>query len=557
MHCPESPLVGLRRMVEALTLLYALILEIATHWPYDPTSYLRMVLRTQQPPSDKILHFIAYAILAALLWACVRLRAATLPRATAWVIAIIAVWAAVDEATQPFFYRAAERLDWVYDMGGAALGCAVAVLGDRLLAARPRSITAPPTRDTLLVVSQVYPPDPAAVGQHLADATEEMVRRGWRVVVYTARRGYDDPSVLYPSAEIRRGVDVRRLPLSSFGKSSIGVRLVAQSLFMAQAVVRGLFIRRLAGILVSTSPPFAGFGGTIISWIRRMPLIWWAMDINPDQMVTSGRIGAHSFVARIFDWMNRRTLARASAVIVLDDYMKERMRRKADVADRMHVIPPWPLENHLEIIPHESNSFRHRHGLDGKHVVMYSGNAGYSTPLATLLAAAKRLEGDATLRFVFIGGGVVKREIDEMVARDRPPNILTLPYQPLETIRYSLSAGDVHVISIADEGVGVVHPCKIYGAMALGKPVLALTPLQSHAADIVRDYGCGWSVQHGDVDTLMAVLRGILEMPRENLEAMGRAAINAVNTGFSHARLLGAVCDVIEGSMIDRTEHRS
>ena len=93
--------------------------------------------------------------------------------------------------------------------------------------------------------------------------------------------------------------------------------------------------------------------------------------------------------------------------------------------------------------------------------------------------------------------------------------------------------------------------------MALGKPVLALTPLQSHAADIVRDYGCGWSVQHGDVDTLMAVLRGILEMPRENLEAMGRAAINAVNTGFSHARLLGAVCDVIEGSMIDRTEHRS
>ena len=204
MHCPESPLVGLRRMVEALTLLYALILEIATHWPYDPTSYLRMVLRTQQPPSDKILHFIAYAILAALLWACVRLRAATLPRATAWVIAIIAVWAAVDEATQPFFYRAAERLDWVYDMGGAVLGCAVAILGDRLLAARPRSITAPPTRDTLLVVSQVYPPDPAAVGQHLADATEEMVRRGWRVVVYTARRGYDDPSVLYPSAEIRR-----------------------------------------------------------------------------------------------------------------------------------------------------------------------------------------------------------------------------------------------------------------------------------------------------------------------------------------------------------------
>lgn len=126
-------------MVEALTVGYSLILEIATHWPYDPAGYLRMMLRTQRPPSDKTLHFLAYAILAALLWACVRLRAAAPLRATGIVLAVIAAWAAVDEATQPFFYRAAEPLDWVYDMIGAALGCAVAMLVDRLLAPRPRA----------------------------------------------------------------------------------------------------------------------------------------------------------------------------------------------------------------------------------------------------------------------------------------------------------------------------------------------------------------------------------------------------------------------------------
>jgi VanZ family protein len=129
----------MRQMVEALTMGYAAVLEIATHWPYDPAGYLRMMLRTQRPPSDKTLHFIAYAILASLLWACVRLRAAEPLRATGSVLAVIAVWAAVDEATQPFFYRAAEPLDWVYDMIGAALGCAVAMLGDRLLAPRPRA----------------------------------------------------------------------------------------------------------------------------------------------------------------------------------------------------------------------------------------------------------------------------------------------------------------------------------------------------------------------------------------------------------------------------------
>jgi colanic acid biosynthesis glycosyl transferase WcaI len=418
-------------------------------------------------------------------------------------------------------------------------------------------MTVPATRGTLLVITQVYPPDPAAVGQQLADASEAMVRRGWRVVVYTAGRGYDDPSVKFAARERRAGVEVRRLPLSSFGKSSIAIRLVAQALFMMQAIIRGLFLARLACVLVSTSPPFAGFGGTIVSWIRRVPLVWWAMDINPDQMVTSGRIGERSIVARVFDWMNCRTLARASAVIVLDDYMKQRMLRKARVGDRLHVIPPWPLETHLEAIPPESNPFLWRHGLSGKRVVMYSGNAGYSTPLETLLEATKRVEGIADLRFVFIGGGIVKRQIDQMVARDCPPNILTLPYQPLDAIRYSLSAGDVHVVSIADEGVGVVHPCKVYGAMALGKPILALAPPRSHAADIVRDHGCGWAVRHGDVDSLTTILRDILDMPRQQLEAMGRAARNAVNTRFSHDLLLGAVCDVVEGAAVGRMELRA
>ena len=122
---------SMRRLVEAITLGYACILELATHWPYDPAAYLRMMLRTERPPSDKTLHFVAYAILAGLFWACARLRGMAAPRATLAVIVVVAVWAAVDEVTQPFFFRAAEPLERVYDMGGAAIGCAFAAALDR------------------------------------------------------------------------------------------------------------------------------------------------------------------------------------------------------------------------------------------------------------------------------------------------------------------------------------------------------------------------------------------------------------------------------------------
>jgi hypothetical protein len=45
---------------------------------------------------------------------------------------------------------------------------------------------------TFVFLSQVYVPDPAAVGQHLADVAEELARAGQRVIVLTADRGYDD-----------------------------------------------------------------------------------------------------------------------------------------------------------------------------------------------------------------------------------------------------------------------------------------------------------------------------------------------------------------------------
>ena len=413
----------------------------------------------------------------------------------------------------------------------------------------------------LLIISQVYPPDPAAVGQQLADVAEEMVRRGWQVQVWTAAQGYEDPSVRYPRRELRAGVQVSRLPWSSFGKGSIAVRLMAQLFFMVQAMLRALVTPGPTAILVSTSPPFAGFGGCGLSVLRRVPLVWWVMDINPDQMVTSGRLSARSLVARMFDWMNQRTLMQARDVIVLDRFMRDRILQKAPVEAKLHVVPPWPHDNVLADIPHDSNPFRRQHRLTESFVVMYSGNHGYSTPLDTLLEAAKRLRGESRLKFVFIGGGVVKKEIDAMVAREAPPNILSLPYQPLADIRYSLSAADVHVVSIANEGVGIVHPCKVYGALAIGRPVIALAPAASYAADILDQHRVGWLIEHGEVDRLVALLKELLTMPGTALATMGQAAKEAVRECYSRDRLLGRVCDIVEGlptgSDADAVERRN
>src|SRR4051812_25218324 len=107
----------------------------------------------------------------------------------------------------------------------------------------------------LLVISQVYVPDSASVGQHMADAAETMAARGCRVRVFTSRRGYENPAIRYPRRETRAGVEVVRLAWSSFGKKTLGHRLFGQAIFLIQVVMKGVFARRPAAILVSTSPP--------------------------------------------------------------------------------------------------------------------------------------------------------------------------------------------------------------------------------------------------------------------------------------------------------------
>jgi len=407
-----------------------------------------------------------------------------------------------------------------------------------------------PRQRTILIISQVYVPDPAAVGQHMHDAAVEMARRGHRVVVLTSNRGYDDPSRKYPARETRDGVKIRRLRLSSFGKKWLGLRFVAAWLFVLQCTLRGLLLRRLDTLLVSTSPPMSPFAGIVIGWFRRrVRVVFWCMDLNIDLLVAMGQAKPSSRLVRFFGWMERSILRRADHVVALDRYMAANLNAKHDVRDKMTVSPPWPHEDHVVPVEHRDNPFRREHGLDDKFVIMFSGALTVAADVDTILEAALKLQDETRLLLMFIGGGAGKKRVEQVIRERRPRNIVSLPYQPLEQLRYSLSAADVHLVSVGDILVGLSHPCKIYGAMAVARPILLLGPTPSHVADIVEAHHCGWRIAHGDVEAAERTLRQILRTPPEELRQMGQQAYRAVQEHFGMSRLRGNFCDLlIDGS---------
>lgn len=401
----------------------------------------------------------------------------------------------------------------------------------------------------LVIFSQTFVPDPASVGQHMADVAVEMARRGWRVKVFASARGYDDPTQRYPAHEIiPPGVEVRRFPLASFGKKSILTRGIGTASFMLQAMARGLVEPDTDGVLFSTSPPLIGIAATAAKVFRNLPIAYWAMDLNPDQLIALGKVTPDHPGARFLESCNRMILTQAGLVFALDRFMAERLRRRerAHLNGKLVVMPPWPHETVVEPVAHEQNPFRQRHGLQNKFVVMYSGNHTPANPLDTLLEAAKQLRNDESIRFLFVGGGIGKNRVEQFIRDNALSNTMSLPYQPMADLRYSLSSADVHVVSLGQNMVGIIHPCKVYGAMAVGRPILYFGPRPSHIADLLDRHPIGRQVAHGDVNGAVAAISHLRDMPQSQRQAMGHLAQQVMARDLSQDLLCGKFCDDLE-----------
>jgi hypothetical protein len=97
--------------------------------------------------------------------------------------------------------------------------------------------------------------------------------------------------------------------------------------------------------------------------------------------------------------------------------------------------------------------------------------------------------------------------------------------------------------------VGIIHPCKIYGAMAARRPILFLGPKPSHISDLLDHHDIGIHIPHGDVPAAVAAIRRLREMPATQLQSMGQTAQTVLEQSLSQSLLCGQFCDFVEKTM--------
>ena len=354
----------------------------------------------------------------------------------------------------------------------------------------------------ILFLNQCFYPDVVSTAQHVTDLAKYLARNGNEVTVLASARGYDEPAARYPKRERWNDVEIIRISQTGFGKRSRLRRGVDFATYLTRCALRLLFLPRYDVVVALTSPPLISFLASLFVQLKGGSYVFWVMDLNPDEAIAAGWLKEGSWPARILSRLLDHSLDRADRVIVLDRFMRDRVRAKGVPNEKVTVIPPWSHDGSIAYDKLGRNLFRAEHGLTGKYVVMYSGNHSPCHPLDTVLEAARELSDDTNICFCFVGGGSEMGKVKQFASSHRLENILCLPYQPLEHLSASLSAADLHLVVMGDPFVGLVHPCKIYNVLELGIPFLYVGPDQSHIVDI----GSGLPaehrahlVRHGDV----------------------------------------------------------
>jgi hypothetical protein len=268
------------------------------------------------------------------------------------------------------------------------------------------------------------------------------------------------------------------------------------------------------------------------------------MDLQPELSISSGLIKKDSLTARLFTFLGNYIIKHSNKVISLDRFMTNYLLSRG-AKNNISTIPVWPVIDEMYHGNRMSNPFRIENNFGDKIVIMYSGNHAYVHPLDTILHAALKLQNNSNFLFVFVGGGVRKKDVTEFKNNYHLDNIIQLPFQPRENIHNSLGSSDIQVVILGDGQVGYTHPNKVYGALYIGKPILYIGPKVSHVGDIIDVLSSNIFVEHGEVDRLVNKLNDFANMKIDVLEKIGSENQEYAKLNFHPVVLKNKMVDAV------------
>ncbi len=330
----------------------------------------------------------------------------------------------------------------------------------------------------VVVATRIFAPEPAAASLRLAALVDALAGAGHRVTVLTTTTP-DDVAYVPPP-----GVRVERWPVLRDRDGY--VRGYVQYLsFDVPLALRLLAVRR-PDVVVVEPPPTTGLVAAVVTWLRRVPFVYYAADIWSDAVVTAGMPG---IVATVLRGLERRVLRAARGVMATSVGVVERVRALgAEAVAVGNGVDTAVFRPDGEVVDHD------------RPYLVYTGTASEVHGADVFTRAMGRVSAERpAARLVFIGQGsdvdTMRRQAEELA----PGTVTFLPRVPPEEVARWIRGARASLASVLPGPYAFAFPSKLYAAAACGTPVLfaGVGP----ARELVSAGRLGQVVEH-DVDAV-------------------------------------------------------
>ena len=402
----------------------------------------------------------------------------------------------------------------------------------------------------ILFLTENFPPETNAAANRVYERAKFWTHWGHDVTVITCApnfpRGviHDGYRNKWYQTEKMDGIKVVRVKTFINANEGVVLRMLDFISFMVTGFLASL-VQRRPDIVVATSPQFfTAIAGWLVGLCRRRPFVLELGDIWPASIVAVGAM-EESFLIRTLERLELFLYRRSDAIVALTPSFKKNLVNRGINGNKISIVINGVDTSRFKKTPRD-DELASAWGLTGELVIGYIGTHGMAHGLSNVLHAAAHLRGNDSVKFLFVGDGAERHDLMALANAEKLENVKFIESQPREKVPSIWSVCDIALVHLRDSEVfSEVIPSKIFEAMAMGLPILLVTP-KGIARDIVLSTRSGLWVpaeQPEKLGDISAALAG-----RERLLALLSRNSEAASGGFSRQRQAEETLKVLEMS---------
>jgi colanic acid biosynthesis glycosyl transferase WcaI len=368
-----------------------------------------------------------------------------------------------------------------------------------------------------LLLTQYFPPEIGGAQTRLFSFATELLRLGHEVEVVTAMPNYPRGEFFpgYERAfyrrEVSEGLTIHRVWLYPAIGGGLK-RMLNYASFTLTSLYGLLRARRPDYLFVESPPLFLSFPAFLARLFWGSPFIFNVADLWPDVIVEGGFM-KDGFVIRVLRALENWSYRRATYVNTVTDWIRSALLEKKGVpAEKLLFLPNGVDTERFQPRPVDED-LQSELGLEGKQVVLWAGTLGFAHGLEHVLQAAKILEHQTDVHFLFVGDGSAKADLLRLAQELELRNVTFRPPVSLEKIPayYSIAmCGLASLINIPIyEGA---RPSKVFPVLAAGLPLIFIGT--GEGARMVEQANAGLVVAAADPQQIVSAVTRLARDPR-------------------------------------------